>query len=258
VTATKAADSTYGATSSVATKVTFVAPGAAGKHKVVKPTVTSAPGVLNAGKTSTLVLNGSGFVAGTQVATNAKGVGVKIISMTAVTITSLVSVAGNVKPNTYVLTVSNKNGDASTTFRIKVTTPKKTAGSLVDALFSGYRLAWASSPTAGITYAFQHDYPGSATTQDAFLACLQNAHTAQTGESDVPQLNTLRPIQNWRGSGPNTKTWNFAGKKPNGQTYTVTDVVTSRFSDGSSRTSQSQVHVTILNGQAYFYFTPAC
>jgi hypothetical protein len=153
--------------------------------------------------------------------------------------------------------VANKSGTTTTTFRV-VATPTVNVDPLISALFAGYREAWAVSPTAGIIYAYQHDYPGSATSESAFLACYQKANVAQTGETDTPVLSTLRPTPKWEGLGPNTQAWNFAGKKPSGTTYSLTDDEKSVYSSGSPSHITATVHVTILNGVAYFYFVPAC
>ena len=163
-----------------------------------------------------------------------------------------------VAPGRYVLTVSNKGGVTSTTYRVTASGPKVNAAVLITALFAGYRQAWATSPTAGIAYAFAHDYPGSATSLAVFLTCSQRTDASQTGETDTPNLATLQPDPGWRGGGPNTPTWNFEGKKPAGTTYSVTDVETTTFSSGSSQSFQKTIHVTVLTGKAYFYFTPAC
>jgi hypothetical protein len=90
------------------------------------------------------------------------------------------------------------------------------------------------------------------------LACYQKANVTQTGETDTPMLSTLRLTPTWEGPGPNTPAWAFAGKKPSGRTYSLTDDRKFVYASGPVSNVSSVVHVTILNGVAYFYFVPDC
>ena len=251
VVARKSGDETHSATSSSSVAIQFIKPKVGAKPKVAA--VTSH---VNGGATSSIVLTGTGLKGG-SVSTATKGVVIRIVKSTPTSITLSLKVAKSVRSGVYHLTVANKSGTTTTTFRV-VATPTVDVDPLISALFAGYREAWAVSPTAGIIYAYQHDYPGSATSESAFLACYQKANVAQTGETDTPVLSTLRPTPKWEGLGPNTQAWNFAGKKPSGTTYSLTDDEKSVYSSGSPSHITATVHVTILNGVAYFYFVPAC
>ncbi len=251
VVARKSGDATYAATSSSRIAIRFIQPKVA-----AKPVVAAVTPKIRGGVTSSIVLSGTGLKGG-SVTTTTRGVVIRVVRSTPTSISLSLQVAKSVRSGLYRMTVKNKNGSTTTTFR--VTAPQGTSvDSLIAALFAGYREAWAVSPTAGIIYAFQHDYPGSATSESAFLSCYQKANVAQTGETDTPVLSTLRPTPTWEGLGPNTPAWNFAGKKPSGTTYSITDVEKSVYSSGSPSHITETVHVTILNNAAYFYFVPAC
>jgi hypothetical protein len=251
VIARKSGDETHSATSSSRVAIRFIQPKVG-----AKPKVAAVESHVRGGATSSIVLTGTGLKGG-SVSTTTKGVVIRIVKSTPTSITLSLKVAKSVRSGVYHLTVANKIGTTTTTFRVEAT-PTVNVDPLINTLFAGYREAWVVSPTAGIIYAYQHDYPGSATSESAFLACYQKANVAQTGETDTPVLSTLRPTPTWEGLGPNTQAWNFAGKKPSGTTYSLTDDETSVYSSGSPSHLTATVHVTILNGVAYFYFVPAC
>jgi len=251
VVARKSGDATHSATSSSHVAIRFIQPKVGAKPKVA-PVRSHVSG----GATTSIVLTGTGLKGG-SVSTTTKGVVIRIVTSTPTSITLSLKVAKSVRSGLYHLTVANKNGTTTTTFRVAAT-PTLNVDPLINTLFAGYREAWAVSATAGIIYAYQHDYPGSATSESAFLACYQKANVAQTGETDTPVLSTLRATPTWEGSGPNTQAWNFAGKKPSGTTYSLTDDEKSVYSSGPASHITATVHVTVLNGVAYFYFVPAC
>jgi hypothetical protein len=203
-----------------------------------------------------VVLTGNGLKGGT-VSTTTKGVVIKVVKSTPKSMTLSLKVSTIVRSGVYRLTVANHGGTTTTTFRV-VATATVNVGPLINALFAGYREAWATSATDGIIYAYQHDYPGSATSESALLACYQKANVAQTGETDTPTLSTLHLTPTWVGPGPNTPAWSFAGKKPKGTTYSLTDYRKFVYASGPASYVSSVVHVTILNGVAYFYFVPDC
>jgi hypothetical protein len=252
VTATKRGDTIFRSITSMTTTVNFV------RGVVPGPKVTTMIGVVKSGGTSRLIITGSGFGATPSVASTGGGVSLTVVSSNATKIVLTIRVKTSVALGRYQLTVTNRNGTTSANYHVNSSRPKVNVSALVAELFAGYRQAWATSPTAGITYAFRHDYPGSATSLSAFLSCSQKVDAGQTGETDTPQLSTLQPDPAWRGIGPNTVTWSFTGKKPNGTTYSVIDVETTTFSGGSTQNYQKSIHVTILNRKAYFYLTPAC
>jgi hypothetical protein len=251
VLARKSGDETHRATSSSRVAIRFIHPKVGAKPEVVA--VTSH---VSGGATTSMVLTGTGLKGGT-ISTTTKGVVIRVVKSTPTSMTLSLKVSKFVRSGVYHLTVANKSGTTTTTFRV-VATPTVNVGPLINALFAGYREAWAVSATAGIIYAYQHDYPGSATSESAFLACYQKANGAQTGETDTPMLSTLRLTPTWAGPGPNTPAWNFAGKKPSGTTYSLTDDKKLVYASGPASYVSSTVHVTILNGVAYFYFVPAC
>jgi hypothetical protein len=251
VVARKSGDETHRATSSSRVAIRFIHPKVG-----AKPEVAAVTSHVSGGATTSMVLTGTGLKGGT-VSTTTKGVVIRVVKSTPTSMTLSLKVSKFVRSGVYHLTVANKSGTTTTTFRV-VATPTVNVGTLINALFAGYREAWAVSATAGIIYAYQHDYPGSATSESAFLACYQKANVAQTGESDTPMLSTLRLTPTWEGPGPNTPAWNFAGKKPSGTTYSLTDYKKLVYASGPASYVSSTVHVTILNGVAYFYFVPDC
>jgi hypothetical protein len=252
VVARKSGDDTHAATSSSRVAVQFIQPKVG-----AKPKVAVVRSHVSGGATSSIVLTGTGLKGG-AVSTTTKGVAIRIVKSTPTSITLSLTVAKSVRSGVYHLTVSNKSGTTTTTFHVVAAAPTVSVDSLISTLFAGYREAWAVSPTAGIIYAYQHDYPGSATSESAFLACYQKANVAQTGETDTPILSSLRATPTWEGLGPDTEAWNFAGKKPSGTTYSLTDNQTLVYSSGPASHDNGLVHVTILKGIAYFYFVPAC
>ena len=251
VVARKSGDETHRASSSSRVAIRFALPKVG-----AKPAVDAVTSHVNGGKTSSMVLTGTGLKGGT-VSTTTKGVVIRVVKSTPTSITLSLKVSKLVRSGMYHLTVANKSGTTTTTFRV-VATPTPNAGPLISALFAGYREAWAVSATAAIIYAYQHDYPGSATSESAFLACYQKANDGQTGETDTPVLSSLRLTPSWVGLGPNTAAWNFDGKKPSGTTYSLTDDRKLVYASGPASNVSTTVHVTILNGVAYFYFVPAC
>jgi hypothetical protein len=251
VVARKSSDDTHSATSSSPTAIQFIQPKVG-----IKPKVTAAQSHVSGGATSSIVITGSGLKGG-SVSTTTKGVTVRVVRSTSTSMTLSLSVAKTVRSGVYHLTVANKGGTTTTTFRV-IATPTLSVNSIISTLFAGYREAWAVSPTAGIIYAYEHDYPGSATSEGAFLACYQKASAAQTGETDTPVLSTLRLTPTWEGLGPDTQAWDFAGKKPSGTTYSLTDNQKLDYSTGPTQFVTELVHVTIVKGVAYFYFVPAC
>jgi hypothetical protein len=252
VAAIKVGDRYFNRIKSTTTAIVFV------RRLVSSPKVTTMTGVVKPGRTSILTISGSGFGVTPSVKPIGGGVSLTVVSSTATTIKVAITVKTGVAPGQYQLSVSNRNGTTSSTYRVASTGSNVEAMALISELFAGYRQAWSSGLTAGITYTFLHDYPGSATSLSAFLTCSQRVDAGQTGETDTPQLKSLQLDPTWRGNGPNTPTWSFTGKKPNGTTYSVIDVGTSSFSGGSTQNYEKSIHVTILNRKAYFYFTPAC
>lgn len=124
---------------------------------------------------------------------------------------------------------------------------------LISALFSGETRAASRSKEDWVDYFIAHNYPGSFD-EKLVRAC----HADPDPEIDtftlVPDLSTLRPTPDWVGPprDPGQKEWLFAGKKPEGVTYSlVINMTYAGFEDSET------VHVTILDGKAY-YFSGRC
>ncbi|MGA9832795.1 MAG: hypothetical protein WBQ71_16885 [Trebonia sp.] len=132
--------------------------------------------------------------------------------------------------------------------------------SMVRTLYYGESQAYQRSTKEGFAYDLAHDYPGSMDRQN-FLACAADFEAQNPGAiySDVPELDTLAPDPAWVGppAGSAEKDWVFAGKHPQGQTFILTIDQTVSSPTTQPSTQKGQVHVTILDGTAYF-FESAC
>ena len=109
VTATKAADATYQATSSPATTITFVAPP---KPPVVRPHVRAlrVNGFAMVGRTVTVTITGVGFYAQPTITSNEPGTRVGVLHDNGRTLVIRVSVAANAATGWHTLTITLANG----------------------------------------------------------------------------------------------------------------------------------------------------
>lgn len=129
--------------------------------------------------------------------------------------------------------------------------------SMVRTLFYGESQAYQRSLKDGFDYDLAHDYPGSENKQQ-FLACAAIYEAQYPGEtiSFVPEINTLAPDPTWVGPPAGKEVdWQFAGKRPRGQTYIVTVDSTYTGTSGQQKTAKNQLHITIWNGTAYYYMS---
>ena len=122
--------------------------------------------------------------------------------------------------------------------------------SQIRTLFYGSQQAFQKSTAAGIAYIESHNYPGSVKTSSSlYQRSMQERINLAFKQLMTPQLSTVDKDPTWKWSGalchPQMK------KPPKGDTYIVT-IDWSLVPLGTNGTSD--VHVTILNKKAYFYF----
>jgi|688.fasta_scaffold167881_2 hypothetical protein len=122
--------------------------------------------------------------------------------------------------------------------------------SQIRTLFYGSQQAFLKSTAAGIAYIESHNYPGSVKTSSSlYKSSKQKRINAGFKYLMTPQLSTIDKDPTWMWSGalchPQMK------KPPKGDTYIVT-INWTMVPLGTNGTSD--VHVTILNKKAYFYF----
>jgi len=124
---------------------------------------------------------------------------------------------------------------------------------LIRNLYYGLQQAMQNGSAAGIAYIEKNDYPNvfnmGANWQKWKAAEIQ----AGWKEMVSPDLTSLDTDPEWMwGAGFCHAAMT---KPPNGKTYIFTLNATTTISTGQSQTASQQVHATILNGHAYFYFT---
>jgi hypothetical protein len=130
------------------------------------------------------------------------------------------------------------------------------AKSLVRTLFYDRQQAWNDGAKKGSEFDAANNYPG-AYDVNALQKCVEERGWIPDGyaEQVSVDIDSLAPDEKWIGPVDDEEGWLFSGKKPDGQTFIVT--ITSSSSSIYSPPSEafnSDVHVTILNGKAYFYF----
>jgi hypothetical protein len=127
--------------------------------------------------------------------------------------------------------------------------------SLVTALFSGYD-STSGSPTAQYKYDYAHDYPGSFD-EAAFFSCAKKSPNAGYSDSITPNLSTVIALSGWHVplslKSQDKEPILIAGQIPKGNIYQVEIFVSPN--DGSS-SYNTNTHLTILNGKAYFFWGP--
>jgi hypothetical protein len=168
----------------------------------------------------------------------------------------VVAVGSKKSSNASPATTTAPNPVATTT-TIPPTTTSSTSIASVDALINGlyYNVsqAYQVSTAAGNATAFNSDYPGSV--NPALYQSCQASRSGNYRESEVPILSTLQLDPTWPHPGPvaSQPYWVAPSAPVPGTTYELQVTVTD-----AAGTSTNLVHVTILNGKAYFYEGPIC
>ena len=117
-------------------------------------------------------------------------------------------------------------------------------------LFYGSQQAFQKSTAAGIAYIESNNYPGSVKTSSTlYKRSMQERINLGFKQLMTPQLSTIDKDPTWKWSGALCHPQ--MNKPPKGDTYIVT-IDWSLVPLGTTGTSD--VHVTILNKKAYFYF----
>ena len=129
------------------------------------------------------------------------------------------------------------------------------AKKIVRTLYYDRQQAWNKGTEEGLYFDAAHNYPGAFDAEESKKCAIEYGwvrNELKLTQSVDPE--TLAPDENWTGPVTNERDYLFAGKKPEGQTFIVTH--TESYADNftpSTAAVKSDVHVTILNGQAYFY-----
>lgn len=124
----------------------------------------------------------------------------------------------------------------------------------IDALYYAETQAFQNSSAAGWLTIYSNDYPGSVN-QSQYEACVRSGSNESYTDSAVPNLSTLMPAPTWMQPGPtSSEPYNIGQTSPpQGVTYELQVTF-----DASGDNTTSLVHVTILNGKAYYYEGPLC
>ena len=156
----------------------------------------------------------------------------------------------------------SSGGSAPTTKAPVTTVPPTTTtttsiaqvGALIDSLYYNVSQAFGHGGTVGYEAVLAGDYPGSVDPAK-FQSCFAAGNNASYSESDAPNLTTLAPDPKWvlPSATSSQPFWVAQTAPPLGTTY-ILQVAYS--SPGGNSTGL--VHVTILNGKAYFYEGPTC
>ena len=146
---------------------------------------------------------------------------------------------------------SPSNASTSTSQTTTTTSLSEVKAAITD-LFYGEQQAWRESPSKGWEYALSHDYQGIVDVAK-WNSCIANA-----GQPDVlsatPDLNTLAPANSEWVPQMGNSAWLITPSLPlRGATYTVSLAE----SNGISQETVI-VHVTMIDGKAYYYNGPNC
>lgn len=119
---------------------------------------------------------------------------------------------------------------------------------LIRSLYYDESKAFERSFDSWVDFVVANNYPGSYDAAES-RKCSKK-WKGLTEYSALPDLSTVYPDPNWVGPEGSEKwvDWIFAGKKPEGRTYSVTLATTL-----NDQSRSSSVHVTVLDGKAYFY-----
>lgn len=130
------------------------------------------------------------------------------------------------------------------------------AQKLIRTLFYDRQSAWNQGTSQGLYFESSHNYPG-AFDAAASAQCAEDKRWVEQGlqESVTPDIGTVALDEEWVGPTSSENDWLFSGKKPEGQTFIVSVSTSTKFLNSEySPAVVSDLHVTILNGKAYFYF----
>jgi hypothetical protein len=157
-------------------------------------------------------------------------------------------------------TATSTSAAATTTTVAPTTTTDPTEGDkqLVRSLYYGFSQSWRDGLDAGFGFMAAHEDPLYRYTASECKAKwlvdpsgkpVDGSAITQYSDSIVPDVSTMALDPHWV-----IPAGHSAGQRPEGRTYIVT--VTESFTENGSGVPQktSQLHVTILNGEAYFYY----
>lgn len=129
-----------------------------------------------------------------------------------------------------------------------------TAKSQIRKLFYDQNQASAASTSAFISYVKSHNYPGVVQSNSSEWASWAiKLKEVNFKKISTPDLSTIDLDPNWKWVAGNCHP--AMKSKPKGTTYIVTIDQTISTDYEAPVSSKADVHVTILNGKAYFYQT---
>jgi len=140
--------------------------------------------------------------------------------------------------------------DQSPPSRNSVVDPHVSA--LISALFDAGNAAYGRSPYDGAMASVALDYPGIIGNTDELIRCANLQQSRGYHEVDRPVLSTLRRDRSFV-FGNYQPYWVHKSIRPLGETYQLTEKV--QATDGEFA-GTFDVHVTILDGKAYWYQGP--
>ncbi len=126
---------------------------------------------------------------------------------------------------------------------------------LIRDIFYQETLAWSAGTKAGLDFVVAHNYPGALDTA-ASAACFTNYPDGVRWYS-VADLSTVSADPTWMLKGPGPTDMIPQTSPPAGRTYAVTIDQRTRWPGYADDVSKALVHVTILDGRAYYYL-PLC
>ena len=135
---------------------------------------------------------------------------------------------------------------------------KERVKELVRKLYYDYSITMQSGQQSKVDlFASEHEYPG-VIDKTLFLECRKRYENLVHSISLVPNLDTLAPDPQWAPPiTPNSKSWIWNQGIPTGDTYILTaDDAFEYLQDAKwvAEARKIQIHTTILNDQAYFYY----
>jgi hypothetical protein len=124
---------------------------------------------------------------------------------------------------------------------------------LIRNLYYGLQQAMQNGSASGIAYIEKNNYPNVVTMGANWQKWKAAEIQAGYKEMVSPDLTSMDTDPEWMwGAGFCHAAMT---KPPKGKTYIFTVNATTTISTGQSQTASQQVHATVLNGRAYFYFT---
>jgi hypothetical protein len=117
-------------------------------------------------------------------------------------------------------------------------------------VWQDFDASWDEGVDAGLTFLEAHVYPGLGLTAEGCRAAFELGPTDTFREEVELDEDSIEPDEDWvMPQGP------LAGEAPDGTVYVMT-IESSQYRNDELLGSEShEVHVTIVDGEAYFFYT---